>query len=103
MAATSTPHAEASSRTPSSWKVWWLAARPKTLTAAAVPVLVGLAIAPPSNAADAGIAGSGSGPASGAASTTSPGSSAMLLSAVADGADAGGSASAPGANANGSI
>ncbi len=41
---------------PARWKHWWLAARPKTLTASFVPIVVGLAIAPPRSAADAGIA-----------------------------------------------
>lgn len=38
------------------WKHWWLAARPRTLTASLVPIVVGLSIAPPRDAADAGIA-----------------------------------------------
>ncbi len=38
------------------WKCWWLAARPRTLTASVVPILVGLALAPPRNAADSAIA-----------------------------------------------
>jgi 1,4-dihydroxy-2-naphthoate octaprenyltransferase len=38
------------------WKCWWLAARPRTLTASLVPIVVGLAIAPPRSAADAAIA-----------------------------------------------
>ena len=38
------------------WKCWWLAARPRTLTASLVPIVVGLSIAPPRGAADAGIA-----------------------------------------------
>jgi len=41
---------------PSRWKHWWLAARPRTLTASLVPIVVGLSIAPPRSAADAGIA-----------------------------------------------
>jgi 1,4-dihydroxy-2-naphthoate octaprenyltransferase len=32
-------------RTPTAWRVWWLAARPKTLWAAAVPVVIGGALA----------------------------------------------------------
>ena len=39
-----------------SWKHWWLAARPRTLTASVVPVVVGLSLAPPRDAADAAIA-----------------------------------------------
>src|SRR5689334_19790189 len=38
------------------WKCWWLAARPRTLTASVVPILVGLALAPPRSGADLGIA-----------------------------------------------
>jgi 1,4-dihydroxy-2-naphthoate octaprenyltransferase len=38
------------------WKCWWLAARPRTLTASLVPIVVGLSIAPPLTLADAGIA-----------------------------------------------
>lgn len=37
-------------------KAWLLAARPRTLTASLVPILVGLALAPPRGAADAAIA-----------------------------------------------
>lgn len=44
-------HASANSRAR-----WWLAARPRTLTASGVPILVGLALAPPRSPADAGIA-----------------------------------------------
>lgn len=36
--------------------VWWLAARPRTLTACLVPIVVGLAFAPPLTVADAAIA-----------------------------------------------
>ncbi len=39
-----------------SWESWWLAARPRTLTASLVPILVGLSIAPPRSLADFGIA-----------------------------------------------
>ncbi|MFN2424874.1 MAG: 1,4-dihydroxy-2-naphthoate polyprenyltransferase [Candidatus Binatia bacterium] len=35
---------------------WWMAARPRTLTASLVPIVVGLSIAPPRGAADVGIA-----------------------------------------------
>jgi len=38
------------------WKIWWLAARPQTLTASLVPILVGLSIAPPRDAAGVAIA-----------------------------------------------
>lgn len=38
------------------WSDWWLAARPRTLTASVVPVVVGLSLAPPRGAADAAIA-----------------------------------------------
>ena len=38
------------------WKCWWLAARPRTLTASLVPIVVGLSIAPPRSAADVAIA-----------------------------------------------
>ncbi len=38
------------------WKHWWLAARPRTLTASIVPIVVGLALAPPRSAGDAWIA-----------------------------------------------
>ena len=41
---------------PPAWTVWWLAARPKTLTAGAVPVLVGLAVAPPADWTGVGVA-----------------------------------------------
>jgi 1,4-dihydroxy-2-naphthoate octaprenyltransferase len=41
---------------PSAWQVWWLAARPRTLTASLVPILVGLSLAPPRNVADAAVA-----------------------------------------------
>lgn len=37
-------------------QAWWTAMRPRTLTASVVPVLVGLALAPPRDAAGAGIA-----------------------------------------------
>jgi 1,4-dihydroxy-2-naphthoate octaprenyltransferase len=38
------------------WRHWWLAARPRTLTASVVPVAVALSLAPPRTAADAMIA-----------------------------------------------
>jgi 1,4-dihydroxy-2-naphthoate octaprenyltransferase len=38
------------------FQVWWLAARPRTLTASLVPIVVGLSIAPPRTLADAGVA-----------------------------------------------
>jgi len=38
------------------WKCWWLAARPRTLTASLVPIVVGLSIAPPRSAVDVAIA-----------------------------------------------
>lgn len=38
------------------WKCWWLAARPRTLTASLVPTLVGLSIAVPRSAMDAAVA-----------------------------------------------
>jgi 1,4-dihydroxy-2-naphthoate octaprenyltransferase len=41
---------------PSRRETWWLAARPRTLTASLVPILVGLSIAPPRTLADAGVA-----------------------------------------------
>jgi 1,4-dihydroxy-2-naphthoate octaprenyltransferase len=41
---------------PSRLETWWLAARPRTLTASLVPIVVGLSIAPPDTLADAGIA-----------------------------------------------
>lgn len=41
---------------PSRASVWWLAARPRTLTASLVPILVGLSIAPPRDFASFGIA-----------------------------------------------
>lgn len=40
--------------TPSGWRIWWLAARPRTLPAAIVPVLVGSAVAARGIAAHAG-------------------------------------------------
>lgn len=42
--------------TPSRMQTWWLAARPRTLTASLVPIVVGLSIAPPHGLADFGIA-----------------------------------------------
>jgi 1,4-dihydroxy-2-naphthoate octaprenyltransferase len=39
------PDATALPAPPRGWRLWWLAARPKTLTLAAVPVLVGCALA----------------------------------------------------------
>jgi 1,4-dihydroxy-2-naphthoate octaprenyltransferase len=41
---------------PARWKRWWLAARPRTLTASVVPVVVALALAPPRSGGDAAIA-----------------------------------------------
>lgn len=38
------------------WTHWWLAARPRTLTASLVPIAVGLALAPPGDGASAAIA-----------------------------------------------
>jgi 1,4-dihydroxy-2-naphthoate polyprenyltransferase len=41
---------------PPRWQCWWLAARPRTLTASLVPIVVGLAITPPRLLSDFGIA-----------------------------------------------
>jgi 1,4-dihydroxy-2-naphthoate octaprenyltransferase len=41
---------------PPRWKCWWLAMRPRTLTASLVPVVVGLSLAPPADGERAMIA-----------------------------------------------
>lgn len=44
------------SPSPPLWKRWWMAARPRTLTASVVPVAVALALAPPRDIIEAGVA-----------------------------------------------